>query len=115
MERKETINSIEITRNVSTTNEMRLISADFTVKANVESSDGSVNNITDGLVSETTSGTYRASFRSYGQGSFTLEFPYSETRTREDRSEIYAAVEDFIEAASAKVATAAQTSGSAGM
>ncbi|WP_289755328.1 hypothetical protein [uncultured Duncaniella sp.] len=109
METKATTSSIEVTRNVSTNNEMRLMVGALTVTANVESSGGEVRSVTDGTVTDTGSGTHRASFRFYRQGPFNVDF--HSAVTREDRTMVHGAVEDFIEAASAKVSADTQPIG----
>ncbi|WP_287934773.1 hypothetical protein [Duncaniella freteri] len=109
METKATTSSIEVTRNVSTNNEMRLTVGALTVSANVESSAGIVRGISDGSVTGDRTDMHQASFRSYGARGLTVDF--HDMATRQERAVVYSAVEDFIEATSARVATDAQTSG----
>ncbi|WP_290097030.1 hypothetical protein [uncultured Duncaniella sp.] len=75
----------------------------------MESSAGIVRGISDGSVTGDRTDMHQASFRSYGARGLTVDF--HDMATRQERAVVYSAVEDFIEATSARVATDAQTSG----
>lgn len=94
--------SITVSRNISKTDEMRMDTEKFSLAASVKVTGGTtVTAIENGSITDRVSGMHLGQFTAYGAGQQNVAF--QNVASREERAEIYEAVEDFIAGVTAYV------------
>lgn len=86
--------NVSVTRNLSKVDEMGMSTEKYTLRAEVDHSDGNVRSINNGSVISIENGMYVCGFVARSQS--TLNVTFQNTDSAEERRAIYEAIEDFL-------------------